>query len=150
MLVRPWNQVVHYRVNNGALSFFIRIQICAVQFPPRHVCVPARGTAPALNPPSRSRASRLLKVALALLPMKEKVSLSTWDKIGAFRCDRRIIIYITNIRKRIVLNRGFEAIVYIRNCLYHCMRQRSPYRENQSRAKSFSSSFLDSEIERHK
>lgn len=32
----PWNQVVHYQVNNGALSFFIRIQICApVQFPVR-------------------------------------------------------------------------------------------------------------------
>lgn len=52
MLVYPWNQVVHYQVNNGALSFFIRIQICAVQFPPvwpRHVCVPARGTAPSLS-----------------------------------------------------------------------------------------------------
>lgn len=69
-----WNQVVHYQVNNGALTFFIRIQICAVQFPSvhtrRHVCVPARGIVRVLAPsPSRplrsiaaTHASRLLKM----------------------------------------------------------------------------------------
>ena len=126
MLVYPWNQVVHYQVNNGALSFFIRIQICAVQFPPVRIpcacpatCaflhVESRPLSLSLSTPSQLRASRLLKVAPG---ERERFERGIWRSVAWDSRNFNLVI-LWYIVDTINLCMIFNGIIF-RNC--HTMR----------------------------